>query len=156
MNYMNKDKKWLIRFCDKLKEELSFCKERVEMAEKIMHDLKATGQESVESLIKTIDGFEAKKLRLESEIASASGIMQVKQDMYDLREKKVADCRNFIETHSEYQEKKIEDLNNKIFDKKEYILDLKRQVVSLEYKSEAQENALVDLDRKIGNIRFSD
>jgi hypothetical protein len=34
-----------------------------------MYDLKATGQESVESLIKTIDNFEAKKIRLENEIS---------------------------------------------------------------------------------------
>ena len=30
------------------------------------------------------------------------------------------------------------------------ILDLKRQIVALEYKCEAQENTLVDMDKKIG------
>lgn len=147
---MNKDKKWLIKFCNQLKEELAWCKDRVKTAEKIMNDLKATGQESVESLIRTIDGFEAKKLRLENEIAKASRIVQAKQDLYEQRENKVNDCKNFIETQSDIQQKKIEDLNLKIVDKKDYILELKRQIVALEYKSEAQENALIDLDKKIG------
>ena len=61
-----------------------------------MYDLKATGQESVESLIRTIDGFEAKKLRLENEIASISRIVQAKEQQCELRDKKIEDCRIFI------------------------------------------------------------
>ena len=56
-----------------------------------MYDLKATGQESVESLIRTIDGFEAKKLRLENEIANISRIVQAKEQQYELRTKKIED-----------------------------------------------------------------
>jgi hypothetical protein len=78
MNYLNKDKQWLIKFCNQLKEELGWCKDRVRVAEKIMHDLKATGQESVESLIRTIDGFEAKRQRLENEIAELTRIVNSK------------------------------------------------------------------------------
>ena len=96
MNYLNKDKKWLIRFCDQLKRELEWSKSKAKTSEKIMEDLKATGQESVESLIKTIDAFEAKKIRLEKEIAKASNIVQHKENQSNLRTEKIENCQNFI------------------------------------------------------------
>ena len=52
-------------------------------------------------------------------------------------------------TQSGLQEQKIEDLNSDIDDQNQYILDLQRQIVSFEYKCEAQENSLIELDRKI-------
>lgn len=96
MNYLAKDKQWLIKFCDKLKEELSWAKDKVKTSEKIMFDLKATGQESVESLIRTVDGFEAKKLRLEKEIANAARIAEAKEQQSELRAKKIEECKTFI------------------------------------------------------------
>ena len=150
MNYMHKDKKWLIEFCNQLKEELAWCKDRVKVAEKIMHDLKATGQESVESLIRTIDAFEAKKLRLEKEIADATHIVNHKEALSDAKAQKIEQCTEFIETQSGLQQQKIEDLNEKISDKKAYILELKRQIVALEYKNEFQNNTMVDLENRIG------
>ena len=60
MNYINMDKKWLIKFCNQLKEELAICKDRVKVAEKIMYDLKEWGLESVDALIKTIENFDGK------------------------------------------------------------------------------------------------
>ncbi|CAI2372833.1 unnamed protein product [Moneuplotes crassus] len=149
MNYLAKDKQWLIKFCDQLKEELAWAKAKVKTSEKIMHDLKATGQESVESLIRTVDGFEAKKLRLEKEIAQASRITEAKEYEHDLRTKKIEECKNFIKTQSGLQEQKMEDLSEKIIDKRQNILELKRQIVALEYKCEAQENSLVDIDKRI-------
>jgi hypothetical protein len=96
MNYLHKDKKWLIEFCNKLKEELGWCKDRVRIAEKIMFDLQATGQKSVESLIKTIDNFEAKKLRLESEIANLTRIVNRKTESRQAGIDKIEECKNFI------------------------------------------------------------
>lgn len=150
MNYMHKDKKWLIEFCNKLKEELAWCKDRVKVAEKIMYDLKATGQESVESLIRTIDGFEAKKLRLEKEIADATYVVNKKEALSQAKTDKIEDCKQFIETQSGIQQQKIEDLSEKISDKKAYILELQREIASLEYKNEYQNNTMVDLQFKIG------
>jgi len=154
MNYLNKDKHKLIKFWDQLKNELEFAKLKVKVSEKIMADLKATGQESVEALIKNIDAFEAKKIRLENEIAKVSYIVQAKENQSELRNQKIEDCTTFIETQSGLQQQKIENLNDKITDKKQYILELKREIVSLEYKCEAQENNIVDLDRRIEDKVF--
>lgn len=96
MNYLHKDKQWLIDLCNRLKEELAFCKSRVKIAEKIMNDLKATGQESVEALIKTIDNFEAKKIRLENEITRIGNIVTEKLNQSEQRQKKIEDCKTFI------------------------------------------------------------
>lgn len=96
MNYLHKDKQWLIELCNKLKEELAWCKSRVKIAEKIMHDLRATGQESVEALIRTIDNFEAKKIRLENEISRISNIVNGKINQSEKRQNKIEECKTFI------------------------------------------------------------
>lgn len=149
MNYLNKDKQWLIKFCNQLKEELAICKDRVKVAEKIMHDLKACGQESVESLIKTIDSFEAKRQRLENEISHLTNIVDGKMKQSQEKAQKIEDCKNFIETQSGLQEQKIVDLSQQIGDKKAHILDLKRQIVALENKYEAQSNEFMRLGKEI-------
>lgn len=54
-----------------------------------------------------------------------------------------------IETQSGLQEQKIENLNVQLSDRRAYILDLKRQIVALEYKCENQERTLGEMDDKI-------
>lgn len=93
MNYINMDKKWLIKFCNQLKEELAICKDRVKVAEKIMFDLKEWGLESVDALIKTIENFEGKKIRLENEIANLTKIVDAKTKVANQKAKKINDCK---------------------------------------------------------------
>ena len=64
-----------------------------------MEDLKATGQESVEALIKTIDAFESKKIRLENEIAKAARIVDAKEKQSNMRSQKIDECQNFISNY---------------------------------------------------------
>lgn len=54
-----------------------------------------------------------------------------------------------IETQSGLQEQKIENLNVELGERRAYILDLKRQIVALEYKCENQERTLSEMDDKI-------
>ena len=96
MNYLAKDKKWLIKFCDQLKEELSWAKSKAKTCEINMERLKQTGQSSVEALIRVVDGFDAKRLRLEKEIGSAARITNAKEQQLELRDKKLEECQTFI------------------------------------------------------------
>ena len=59
-----------------------------------------------------------------------------------------------LETQSELQQEKIKNLTAKISEKRDYILELKRQIVALEYKCEAQENSMAHLDKIIGAYLF--
>lgn len=93
MNYINMDKKWLIKFCNQLKEELAIWKDRVKVAEKIMFDLKECGLENVDALIKTIDNFEGKKIRLENEITNLTKVVDAKTRVANQKAKKISDCK---------------------------------------------------------------
>lgn len=42
-DFLEKDLKKLVKYCQELQEELSFCKDKVRTAEKIINDLKASG-----------------------------------------------------------------------------------------------------------------
>ena len=99
-----------------------------------MNDLKATGQESVETLIATINNFESKELRLNNEIRSLTSVVDKKLMHSQEKIDKINYYKKFIETESGMQESKIKNLNEKIGDKKQNILELKRQIVLLEAK----------------------
>lgn len=60
LNFIHKDKKWLIKLCHQLKEELAIKKDKVKYAERIMNDLKSLGQESIETLVAALGSNEGK------------------------------------------------------------------------------------------------
>ena len=58
--YQEKNIRGLITYAKKLTLELEDYKEKVKMAEKIIHDLRNTGNESLDSLINMLNSYKQK------------------------------------------------------------------------------------------------
>ena len=101
------------------------------MAQRIIRDLKDSGQESVEALVKTINEYEGveKKLTL---------VIEKEKKSLAKREKKAADKKKHLEELTEFvkmesgsQDEKIKAITHEIKDREKTIVDLNFDVVHL-------------------------
>ena len=137
--------------------ELDFCNARVAVAQRIIRDLKDSGQESVEALVKTINEYEGveKKLTL---------VIEKEKKSLAKREKKAADKKKhlqelteFVKMESGSQDEKIKAITLEIKDREKTIVDLNFDVVHLQAKLEAQHreiDGLTGLEHHLTTTKF--
>lgn len=75
-----KNLRGLINYAKKLTRELEEYKEKVKMAEKIIEDLRNTGNESLDALINMLKGFQEKQLQVADEIRKLKQLVVLKDD----------------------------------------------------------------------------
>lgn len=75
-----KNIKGLIVYAKKLTRELGEYREKVKMAEKIIQDLRNTGNESLDSLINMLQQYQQQQLQTKQEIEKLKQLVALKDD----------------------------------------------------------------------------
>ena len=70
----------LIKYAKQLTAELEEYKGKVKMAERIITDLRNTGNESLDSLINMLNGYKQKEVQTQEEIKKLKKLILVKED----------------------------------------------------------------------------
>lgn len=78
--YQEKNLKGIVAYAKKLTRELEEFKEKVKMAERIIQDLRNTGNESLDSLISMLEGYKHKQAQTQEEIQKIQRLILVKDD----------------------------------------------------------------------------
>ena len=78
--YQEKNLKGLVNYAKKLTMELEDYKEKVKMAERIIRDLKNTGNESLDSLIVMLNEYKEKQIKTHEEIKKFKKILILKDN----------------------------------------------------------------------------
>lgn len=108
------------------------------MAEKILNDLKSSGQESIEALVTTIASYQGVEDRMNKLHDREQEILDRKVQDLDTTQKHLAELHNFCKTEIGQQDSKIANLMTAIDGKKEDIWELRRVIVRYEQKCEIQ------------------
>jgi hypothetical protein len=78
--FMDSNLKGLIRYAKKLTGELESFKEKVQMAEKIINDLRSSGNESLDSLLLMLHNYKVKEEQTYEEIERLRDLKIKKDD----------------------------------------------------------------------------
>lgn len=70
----------LIKYAKKLTKELEQYRQKVSMAERIIEDLRSTGNESLDSLINMLNSYREKQVQTEEEIEKLKKLVVLKDD----------------------------------------------------------------------------
>ena len=128
----------MVEYIKEITSELDFCKAKVQVAEKILNDLKSSGQESVEALVNTIKNYEGIEKTLTVDLKTIQEELDMKKELFEQKKEELKEMDNFVKNESGKQKQKIINLNKKICARKEVIKVLNFEVVYLQQKQEMQ------------------
>ncbi|CDW87931.1 UNKNOWN [Stylonychia lemnae] len=137
--FQHKNLKGLIGYAKKLTQELEDYRIKVKMAEKIIQDLKSTGNESLDSLLHMLNGYQAKYNQVKHEIEKLKQLVMLKDDEILQLDEDIGDLSSFVSTAKAKLEDKIDDLLHTLEENKRMIRRQDKIIVDLQQKNEVSQ-----------------
>ena len=113
---MDRDTDDLVEYVKWITGDLGVLRDRVRIAEKIIADLKTTGEESVESLLNTLYEQKARQEKLQKESDGLRNIIQSKETAISKKEDELTKLKQFVEMETSEKEVEIKNLRAEIDD----------------------------------------
>lgn len=140
--FMDSNLKGLIRYAKKLTSELEAFKEKVGMAEKIIADLRSSGNESLDSLLLMLHNYKVKEEQTHEEILRLRQLVLVKDDEIQGLDTDIDELTDYISTAKENLDNKINDAVNDIEANNKVIRRQDKLIVDLQQKNEIAQSKI--------------
>eukprot|EP00347_Sterkiella_histriomuscorum_P023494 403334433 len=137
--FQHKNLRGLINYAKKLTQELEEYKVKVKMAEKIIQDLRNTGNESLDSLINMLESYQQKQLQTQQEIQKLKQLVLLKDDEILQLDEDIGELSCFVSTAKDKLEDKIDDLLRTLEDNRRLIRRQDKIIVDLQQKNEVSQ-----------------
>jgi len=131
-----KNLKGLLRYAKKLTHELEDFKEKVKMAEKIIKDLRESGNESIDALLQMLEGYKNKEEQSLEEIKNLKQLILVKDDEIRSLDEEILELADLKNTAKDQQERQLLELRTRISDNAQQIRRTDKLIVDLQQKNE--------------------
>lgn len=115
---MEMDQADLVAYVKWITNDLGKLRARVRIAEKIIADLKKSGEESVEQLLNNLFDMKRKEEELANEADNLRDIVASKQDLIERKEGEISRVKSFIERETAAKDAEIQDHSEEIDDQR--------------------------------------
>jgi chromosome segregation ATPase len=109
-----RDNQDLLEYVKWISADLSMLRDRARIAEKIISDLKKSGEESVDSLMSNLTAFKHKQDELDREVDSFRAVINAKENEVALKEGNITNLKRQIELETKEKEMEIRRLKTEI------------------------------------------
>lgn len=139
-----KNIKGLIRYAKTLTSELDEYKEKVKMAEKIIQDLRNTGNESLDALLNMLATYRIKQVQTQQEILKLKQLVEMKKDEIVGLDEDITELSSFVSTAKGKLEVKIGELLGSLEENRRLIRRQDKIIVDLQQKNEVSQISIAD------------
>mmetsp|Transcript_27683 Transcript_27683/g.20791 ORF Transcript_27683/g.20791 Transcript_27683/m.20791 type:complete len:141 (+) Transcript_27683:209-631(+) len=108
--FQHKNLRGLVKYAKKLTRELEDYKGKVSMAERIIEDLRSTGNESLDSLINMLNSYRVKEVQTMEEMKKLKKLVALKDEELLSLDEDIAQLRGFVSVAKHKQEEKLVEL----------------------------------------------
>jgi chromosome segregation ATPase len=105
-----KNLRGLINYCKKLTLELDQQRDKVQMAESIIEDLKQAGSDNIDSLMNLLESYKIKQVQTGQEIKKLKQLIVLKDDEVVALEQDINELKSYLATAKDKLDVKIHDL----------------------------------------------
>lgn len=106
------------------------------MAEKIIKDLRETGNESLDSLVTMLENFKKKQNQSQEEIKKLKKLILLKDDEIHGLDEDIFQLKEYCSTAKDKQEAKVDELLNELENNKKQIRRLDKLIVDQQQKND--------------------
>ena len=141
-NYTNL--KGLINYAKKLTLELDQQRDKVQMAENIIKDLKQAGSDNIDSLMNLLESYKLKQHETSKEIRKLNQLVVLKDNEIVGLNEDIHELEAYLGTAKDKLEAKIEDLLGVLEENKRVIRKQDKHIVDLQQRNEISQTSIVE------------
>ena len=140
--------KGLVNYAKKLTHELDLQRDKVQMAENIIADLKSAGSDNIDSLVHLLESYKTKQTQTEKEIKKVNQLIVLKDNEIIGLDEDIHDLEGYLGTAKDKLEMKIQDLLKILEENKRVIRQQDKHIVDLQQTNEISQTSIVDTNHE--------
>lgn len=134
----------LIGYAKKLTLELDQQRDKVQMAENIINDLKQAGSDNIDSLMHLLESYKLKQQQTQKEIKKLSQLIVLKDNEITGLDEDIRDLQSYLSTAKDKLEAKTQDLLKVLEENKRVIRRQDKQIVDLQQRNEVSQSSIIE------------
>ena len=139
-----KNLKGLINYAKKLTRELDEQREKVQMAESIIADLKKAGSDNIDSLMNLLQGYKIKEQETAREIKKMKQLIVLKDDELVSLDQDINQLTHYLGTAKDKLEDDIQGLLKVLEENRRIIRKQDKHIVDLQQRNEVSQTSIVE------------
>ena len=139
-----KNLKGLINYAKKLTRELDEQREKVQMAESIIADLKKAGSDNIDSLMNLLQGYKIKEQETAREIKKMKQLIVLKDDELVRLDQDINQLTHYLGTAKGKLEEDIQGLLKILEENRRIIRKQDKHIVDLQQRNEVSQTSIVE------------
>lgn len=139
-----KNLKGLITYAKKLTRELDEQREKVQMAESIIADLKQAGSDNIDSLMNLLQGYKIKEQETAREIKKMKQLIVLKDDELVSLDQDINQLTHYLGTAKDKLEDDIQGLLKILEENRRIIRKQDKHIVDLQQRNEVSQTSIVE------------
>lgn len=139
-----KNLKGLITYAKKLTRELDEQREKVQMAESIIADLKKAGSDNIDSLMNLLQGYKIKEQETAREIKKMKQLIVLKDDELVSLDQDINQLTHYLGTAKDKLEDDIQGLLKILEENRRIIRKQDKHIVDLQQRNEVSQTSIVE------------
>lgn len=139
-----KNLKGLINYAKKLTRELDEQREKVQMAESIIADLKKAGSDNIDSLMNLLQGYKIKEQETAREIKKMKQLIVLKDDELVSLDQDINQLTHYLGTAKDKLEEDIQGLLKILEENRRIIRKQDKHIVDLQQRNEVSQTSIVE------------
>ena len=139
-----KNLKGLINYAKKLTRELDEQREKVQMAESIIADLKKAGSDNIDSLMNLLQGYKIKEQETAREIKKMKQLIVLKDDELVSLDQDINQLTHYLGTAKGKLEEDIQGLLKILEENRRIIRKQDKHIVDLQQRNEVSQTSIVE------------
>lgn len=139
-----KNLKGLINYAKKLTRELDEQREKVQMAESIIADLKKAGSDNIDSLMNLLQGYKIKEQETAREIKKMKQLIVLKDDELVSLDQDINQLTHYLGTAKDKLEEDIQGLLKILEENRRVIRKQDKHIVDLQQRNEVSQTSIVE------------
>lgn len=139
-----KNLKGLINYAKKLTRELDEQREKVQMAESIIADLKKAGSDNIDSLMNLLQGYKIKEQETAREIKKMKQLIVLKDDELVSLDQDINQLTHYLGTAKDKLEVDIQGLLKVLEENRRIIRKQDKHIVDLQQRNEVSQTSIVE------------
>lgn len=133
----------LLEYIKWISADLSLLRDRARIAEKIISDLKQSGEESVDSLMDTLSHNKRKQDNLDREVDALRGVINGKEREIAVKEGDITNLKRLIELETNEKEVEIRRLKTEIEEQKKVMENQQKIIRELQVLNDFTQSDLI-------------
>lgn len=143
-----KNLRGLINYSKKLTLELDQQRDKVQMAESIIEDLKQAGSDNIDSLMNLLESYKIKQVQTGQEIKKLKQLIVLKDDEVVALEQDINELQSYLATAKDKLDVKIHDLLKILEENKRVIRKQDKHIVDLQQRNEISQTSIVETNQE--------